>query len=188
MIETIKENTNKELVVIAAMQKKIVAMKEITQDLHKQQQSLQKQWQKEIEIFEVKKEWQKEIEISEVKKEWQKKIEVLEEERLHEREHLVNETDALTTQVAVLLSEREDLVNKNDTLTTEIEKLSNEKDCLTKSLKQTEDEVQSLVQQNRRTISDMGLLWLMRILSPRHLAVDGCFLIFGFAFLYNKIK
>ena len=188
MLETIKENTNKELVVIAEMQKKIVAMKEMTQDLHKQQKSLQKQWQKEIEIFEVKKEWQKEIEISEVKKEWQKKIKVLEEERLHEREHLVNETDALTTQVAVLLSEREDLVNENDTLTTEVEKLSNEKDCLTKCLKQTKDEVQSLVQQNRRTISDMGLLWLIRILSPHHLAVDGCFLIFGFAFLYNKIK
>ena len=174
LLETIKQNTNKELVVIAAMQKKIVAMKEITQDLHKQQKSLQKQWQKETEFLEVK-------------KEWQKKIEVLEEEQLHEREHLVNKTDALTTQVAVLLSERKDLVNKNDTLATEIEKLSNEKDSLTKCLKQTKDEVQSLAQQNRRTISDMGLLWLIRTLSPHNLAVDGCFLIFAFAYLYNKI-
>ena len=184
LVEAIKENTDKELVVIDAMQRRIVAMKELTQHLHKQQKALQKQHQKEIEILEVKKEWQKEIEILEVKKEWQKKIEISEEER----QHLVHANDTLTTRVAELLSEREHLVKENDTLATKIEKLSNEKDCLTESLKQAKDETRSLAQQNRRTISDMGILWLMRVLCPRHLAVDGCFFIFSMAFLYNRMR
>lgn len=181
LVEAIKKNTGRELIVIEKMQKRIVAMKELTQKLQEQQKAMQEKHRKEIETLEVKKEWEKEIEILAINIVWQKKVEVLEEERLT----LVHNNDTLTTQVAELLSEKDASVKES---TSKIDKLSNETDCLTKSLKQAKDEARSLVQQNRRTISDMGVLWLMRGLCPQHYAVDGCFFIFGIAFLYNRIR
>lgn len=80
--------------------------------------------------------------------------------------------------------ETDALKAKNEQLLTQKRYLINENDRLTKNLKQAAVEIR----ESRNTVREMGLWWLLRVLWPHSLAIDCWFLVFCFAYLYNKLK
>ena len=167
MAEAIKQNTNKDLIMIAVMEKRITTIKRAAEHLHTKQIELQKQQQKKIKTLENKK-------------------------LLSEKKCLINEKDMLSVQKE---SERIDLTNKIDTLEAQLlyerKQWSNEKDCQAKTLKQAKDKTHSLDKQlkdSRRTIQEMGFCWFIRVSCPQNIVVDCCFFVFTFAYLCYKLR
>lgn len=98
-------------------------------------------------------------------------------------EHSKRQWQMVKEQANTLLAEKKKLL---------IEKkhLINEKDGLAKSITQAKEETSSLakeLRESRNTVREIGLWWLLRVLYPRHLAIDCWFFVFCFVYLYNKI-
>jgi len=118
----------------------------------------------------------KEILIAEMK-EQTKQLEMKQRVFKKQWQEVEAKTNALATEKKKLLIERKYLID--------------EKDRLTQSIKHAENKTNMTAEQlrdSRNTIKEMGLWWLMRILCPRHLAIDCWFLVFCFAYVYYKTR
>lgn len=114
------------------------------------------------------------------KEHWQKVAQTLEvqsKKLLKEKEILIKEKNILASDKEKLLSEKEQMIKKIESLTKSLKQAENEKKVLAKQLNESWN-----------TVKEVGMWWLIRVLSPSHVAVDFWFVIICLGYWYAKTR